>query len=112
MAPSRGDPMTPAERIKALETEIERLKQRADTFQRILSGSEDEWLGIQSRLGSDVATVTIDAPLVEARQTALALATLVKTLSSLSDEAAGTAPAVDPLARIKDELAERRAQGA
>lgn len=75
--------MTPAERIATLEAEFARLKARADTLDRIIGGSADEWLGIQAKLGSEVAEVTINAPLAEARQTALALATIGKTLASL-----------------------------
>lgn len=96
--------MTAAERITALEAEFSRLKARADTLDRIIEGSADEWLGIQARLGSEIAEVTINAPLAEARQTALALATISKTLASLG--ASGEAPA--PTGDVGDEVAKRR----
>jgi hypothetical protein len=95
--------VTPAERITALQVEAERIKARLDTLDNILAGSEDEWLGIQQSLNSDVATVTINAPLAEARQQALALATITKTLATLVDESAGQASG-DPT----DEFTTRR----
>lgn len=96
--------MTAAERIAALEAEFSRLKARADTLDRIIEGSADEWLEIQEKLGGHVAEVTINAPLAEARQTALALATISKTLASLG--AGGEAPA--PAGDTGDEVAAAR----
>ena len=87
--------MTAAERVAILETEFARLKARADTLDRIIGGSVDEWLGIQEKLGGHVAEVTINAPLAEARQTALALATIGKTLASLGAGEVEQAPAGD-----------------
>jgi hypothetical protein len=106
--------MTPAERVTALETEYARLKARADTLERILAGSEDEWLEIQRRLGSEVAEVTINAPLAEARQTALAMATVLKTLTALGAGQEGEVPAADPgdeVARRREERLKEAAQG-
>lgn len=96
--------MTPAERVAALEAEFVRLAARADTLDRIIEGSADEWLGIQAKLGSEIAEVTINAPLAEARQTALALATIGKALASLG--VGGEAPA--PTGDTGDEVAKRR----
>jgi hypothetical protein len=96
--------MTPAERVTALEAEFSRLKARADTLDRIIEGSSDEWLGIQEKLGSDIAEVTINAPMAEARQTALALATIGKALAALG--AGEQAPAASSDAG--DQVAARR----
>lgn len=96
--------MTPAERAAKLEAEFERLAARADTLDAIIEGSSDEWLGIQAKLGSEVAEVTINAPLAEARQTALALATIGKALASLGMD--GEAPA--PTGDAGDEVAKAR----
>ncbi len=98
--------MTPAERRAALELEAGRIKARLDTLDRILAGSEDEWLGIQQRLGSEVAEVTINAPLAEARQQALALATITKTLASLGEGEDSGKGVADPA----DEFTQRREQ--
>jgi hypothetical protein len=98
--------MTPAERVIALETEYARLKARADALERVLAGSEDEWLGIQEKLGGEVAEVTLNAPLAEARQTALAMATVLKTLTTLGAGQEGEVPAADP----GDEVNRRREQ--
>lgn len=96
--------MTPAERIAALQVEAGRIRARLDTLNAILAGSEDEWLGIQQSLNSEVATVTINAPLAEARQQALALATITKTLAALADIDEGKEPATTPA----DEVAAAR----
>lgn len=96
--------MTPAERAAKLEAEFVRLAARADTLEKIINGSADEWLGIQAKLGSEVAEVTINAPLAEARQTALALATIGKALASLGGS--GEAPA--PTGDAGDEVSKRR----
>lgn len=96
--------MTAAERVTALEAEFTRLKARADTLDKIINGSSDEWLGIQEKLGSEVAEVTINAPLAEARQTALALATIGKALAALGAGDEAPAPTGDP----GDEFSRRR----
>lgn len=95
--------MTPAERIAALEVEAERIKSRLDNLERYLSGQPDAWLDIVARMPADVAEIVIDRALSEARQQALALATVTKTLALLSTEApAGNV--VDPA----DEIARKR----
>lgn len=108
--------MTPAERITALETEFVRLKGRADTLDRILAGSADEWLGVQEKLGSEVAEVTINAPLAEARQTALAMATVLKSLASLGvgqeAPAAAEGPADQVAAAREKKLKDAQARAA
>jgi hypothetical protein len=106
--------VTPADRVAALESEFERLKERADKLDRILAGSEDEWLGIQEKLGGTVAEVTINAPLAEARQTALAMATINKTLESLGvgqEASTATEDPADALARRRKEKQEEAARG-
>lgn len=108
--------MTPAERITALEAEFSRLKERADTLDQILKGSSDEWLSIQEKLGSEVTEVTINAPLAEARQTALAMATVLKSLASLgvgkSEEVPTDGPADQVAAAREKKLKEAQARAA
>lgn len=96
--------MTPAERAATLEAEFVRLAARADTLDKIIEGSSDEWLGISEKLDGHVAEVTINAPLAEARQTALALATIGKALAALGMD--GEAPA--PTGDAGDEVAKAR----
>lgn len=99
--------MTPADRVAALELEFDRLKERADYLDRSLQGHPDAWLEIVARMPPTVAEVVVDRMLSEARQGALAMATIAKTLAGLKVEEA--APAVaDPL----DMIAQRRADNA
>ena len=104
--------MDQTQRIAALQVEFERLKERADHLDRLLQGHSDAWINIVRLMPSDVAEVTLDKPVAEARQTALAMATIVKALANLTSEEAKPEE-MDPLAKIlknKDELAARRAQ--
>jgi hypothetical protein len=98
--------MTPAERRAALEIEFERLKERADHLDRLLQGEPDAWVNIVARMPDNVAEVTLEKPVAEARQTALAMASILKTLDGTAVEAPA-APAVDPL---NDMLAKKRAE--
>jgi hypothetical protein len=94
--------VTPAERRAALELEADRLKARLDDMDRILAGTSDAWLGIQERLGSEVAEVTVNAPLAEARQMALAFATIVKTLDGTAAKETGpTGPVSSPADEVR-----------
>jgi len=106
--------VTPAERIQALQTEFDRLKERADYLDRMLQGNEDAWAGIRALIPDGVELV-IDKLVGEARQNATAMATIAKTLVVLGDSEQ-KAPDVDPLQFLKekhkDELAERRAKQA
>lgn len=99
--------MTPAERRAALELEFDRLKRRQDKLERTLQGEPDAWLDIVARMPSDVAEVTVDKVVAEARQGALAMATIVKTLdgTAVKDDAPA-APVKDP----GDEVAAARAE--
>ncbi len=81
--------MTPAERRAALEREFDRLAERQDRIHATLSGDPAAWLGVQQRMGSEVAEVTLDKAVAEGRQGALAMASILKTLD-------GTAPAEAP----------------
>lgn len=95
--------MTPDDRIAALKLEFDRLKERADQLDRQLQGHPDAWLDIQLRMPDTVAEVYVDKPLAEARQTSLAMATVLKALTALTGEDAKPASA-DPM----DELRKRR----
>lgn len=98
--------MTPGERKAALELEFERLKQRQDYLDRMLQGHSDTWAGIQN-LVPDGVELVIDKMVTEARQGALAMATVAKTLAQLGENAPA-AEEVDPLQKIQDELAAKR----
>lgn len=97
--------MTPADRIKALETEFDRLKERQDWLDKTLQGDPAAWIQIVERLPDHVAEVTVDKAVAESRQGALAMATVAKTLAALTGEQEpARAVAVDPLEEIKKGL--------
>lgn len=98
--------MNRAERIKALELEAERLKVRLDTLERQIAGDHDAWLGIALRMSDTVAEVFVDKLLSEARQHALAYATVLSTLDRLNGQVREDAPAAD----VADEMARKRAE--
>lgn len=97
--------MNRAERIAALELEAERLKARLDTLERQIAGDSDAWLQITTKVADTVAEVYVDKVLAEARQHALAYATVLSTLDRLSGQVQEVAPAPD----VADEVAKRRA---
>lgn len=103
--------MNQAERIAALELEFERLKVRADYIDRVLQGDPDVWVHINEILPQHIGSIELDKPIAEGRQTALAMATIVKTLAQITAEAPAV-PVDDPLKKIKDELASKRAEKA
>lgn len=90
-------------RVLALKTEASRLKERLDVMQRQIEGDQDAWWRITTNLPESVAEVTVDKVLAEARQTALALATVVKTLDAMEagQEQAPAHPVVDPADEVK-----------
>ena len=98
--------MNRAARILALTTEAQRLKDRLDTLNRQIEGDEDAWWVITTNMPGDVATVEVRPVLAEARQYALALATVVKTLDAL--EGAGAREPAAPVADAADEIKKRR----
>jgi len=95
--------MTRAERLAHLEVEAERLKERLDVLDRQIQGDPDAWLQIQLRMPDTVAEVFVDKLLAEARQQALAYATIVRTIEQLAGEQ-GAGNTVSP----EDELEQRR----
>lgn len=104
--------MNAEERIAALEVEADRVKARLDQLDRYLTGDQDAWLSITLRMPPDVAEVTIDKALSEARQQALALTTITRTLASLKIEAAastGPDPADEVKRKREEKLAAARA---
>jgi hypothetical protein len=90
-------------RVLALKTELGRLKDRLDTMNRQIEGDADAWWHITTNMPETVAEVTVDKVLAEARQTALALATVVKTLDALEvdKEQTPASPVVDPADEVK-----------
>lgn len=108
--------LTPEERKAALELEFIRLKERADYIDRVLQGDPEAWLKIKVILEENrhIGSIELDKPVAEARQTALAMATVAKTLAALGGEEAEK-PAEDPLSQMEsrkaqDELAAKRAR--
>lgn len=99
--------MTPAQRVTALQVELERLKERQDHLDRVLQGDPVAWVSIIELLPDHVAEVTLDKAVSEARQGALAMTTIVKTLAQLSDEAPA-ATTKDPLQQMEDEVKRKR----
>jgi hypothetical protein len=94
-------------RILALETEAQRLKDRLDILNRQIEGDQDAWWRITTHMPETVAEVTVDKVLAEARQYALALATVAKTLDALEGaEQEEQKPAAD----VADEMKARREQ--
>lgn len=99
--------MTPAERRAALELEADRIKARLDELNRQING-DPSWLDFAVNLPETVAEVTVDRLLGEARQQALALATIVKTLDGTAAKAETPAAVADP----SDEVRQKREQKA
>lgn len=89
--------------IEALEIEADRIKERLDRLNAQIQGQPDAWLEIQLRMPPTVAEVLVDKLLSEARQQALALATIAKSLASLAGEQEQA-----PEANAEDELVKRR----
>ena len=95
--------MKHAAMIEALEIEADRIKERLDNLDRQIQGDPDAWLQIQLRMPDTVAEVYVDKALSEARQQALALATIAKSLASLAGEGEQ-----EQEANAEDELVKRR----
>lgn len=96
--------MNAAERLAALEIEADRLKARLDTFARQIDGDQDAWLSIVEQMPPTVAEVIVDKILAEARQTALAYNTVVRTLAQMQGTTALPVAAADPV----DQLGSKR----
>lgn len=103
--------MTPAERIAALELEFDRLKERQDWLDKTLQGDPDAWIKIIERMPDHVGEVVIDKAVSEARQGALAMATVVKTLAQLGESAVAE-PVADPVDKLAQKRAAKLAQAA
>lgn len=88
---------------RALADEAVLTVERLEHLDRILQGDPDAWLDIVQRMPPDVAEVTINAPLAEVRQQAMALKALLAELS----KALGHEVAV-PAATSFDDLAKKR----
>jgi hypothetical protein len=107
--------MTPTERRQALELEFTRLKERQDHLDAVLQGDPAAWIRIVERMPDSVGEVTLDKAVGEARQGALAMATILKTLEATA--AASDAPAAsdgnpaDEVKRRREEKLKEAAQG-
>lgn len=105
--------MTPAERRAALELEFERLKRRQDELERVLAGEPDAWIRIVERMPDSVGEVTLDKGVAEARQGALAMATIVKTLDGTAvRDGAVPASGEDPADEIKKRREDKQEKAA
>lgn len=93
--------MTPAERRAALELEFARLKERQDHLDATLQGDPAAWIQIVERMPDSVGEVTLDKAVAEARQGALAMASILKTLDGTAVADAPAAPVVDPADEIR-----------
>lgn len=89
---------------RALADEACRIKARLDKLDAIITGTDDAWLDVQEKAGD--LEVTINRPLAEARQQALALRAVLAELRSTQGVKDAPPPAAaDPA----DELAAARA---
>lgn len=103
--------MNQAEKIAALEVEYERLVERQTVLHELLEGGNlDRWLSTK-RIGTRDYTLVIDSAATEARQGATAMAGILKALTALAGGEAEL-PAADPLQKMADDLAARRAKKA
>jgi hypothetical protein len=90
---------------RALADEAVLIVGRLEQLDKTLQGDPDAWMGIVERLPAEVAEVTVNAPLAEARQQATALKAILAELAKLL----GQAPAVVQPGK-SDELAAARAK--
>lgn len=88
---------------RALAEEAVRIKGRLDEIDYQLTGAP-AWFDLLTKAPETVAEVVVDKALAEARQQALALSSVLKTLAGMNVEAA--APAADKA----DEVAKKRAE--
>lgn len=97
---------------RALAEEAVRMKHRLDAIDDLLTGKQ-EWVELLVKTPGTVAEVTVDKPIGEARQLALALAAVLKTLAAMDvREAEKPADVADEVARRRAEkLATARASG-
>lgn len=99
--------MNASERRKALELEADRIKERLDQLNDQIRG-EPSWLDFAVNLPETVAEVTVDKVLAEARQQALALATIVKTLDGAGSQEAPAKPTADPADALRKRREEKQ----
>jgi hypothetical protein len=90
---------------RALADEAVLIVERLEILDAQLQGDPATWLGITLRMPAEVAEVTVNAPLAEARQQATALKGLLAELS----KALGTEVVAPPVSK-SDDLAKRRAE--
>jgi hypothetical protein len=104
--------MTPAERRAALELEFVRLKYRQDQLELVLSGDAAAWLRIVERMPDSVGEVTLDRAVAEARQGALAMASIVKTLDGTAVPEEQLGRAEDPADALRKKREQKRREAA
>lgn len=90
---------------RALADEAVLTVERLEHLDRVLQGDPDAWLNIVERMPPTVAEVTINAPLAEVRQQAMALKALLAELSKVLG-----APVAVPATSSVDEIGRKRAE--
>lgn len=103
-----ADPVNAAQRLAALETEADRIKVRLDNLNRFLTGEPDAWFEIMQHMNPEVAEISINAPLAEARQQALALVAVTKAIAALMGEEKAPADTADPADAVANKRKERQ----
>lgn len=100
--------MTVNEHREALEIEYARLRDRADKLNDLITGKSDVWIELIQVRPHGPVEVVVDKLLAEARQTALALTSVVRALdgTALRADTPAVASAPDP----SDELRQKREQ--
>lgn len=89
---------------RALAVEAVRVKARLDELEDWITGDSESWMRISERFGNEVELV-FSAPMVEARQQALALVRIFGELTKMLG--ADKVPAAPPISKA-DDLAQRR----
>lgn len=96
---------------RALAEQAVIIMRRLEELDAVLAGRSDAWINVQARLGGEVAEVTVNGPLAEERQQALAFRAVVGELAKLTGQEKPTEQidVADELARKRDE--QRKAAG-
>jgi hypothetical protein len=92
---------------RALADEAVLVVDRLEDLDKVITGRADSWLGIMQRAaGTEIAEITINVPLAEARQQQMTLRALLSELAKVQGQAE---PVKAPVSK-SDELAARRSE--
>lgn len=100
----QGEAMTREERIASLKLEFERLRERQDKVHALLAGQPDVWVTLRDLFPDHAVEIVIDKAVSEARQGAVAMATIARTLDTLAADEKSKPVSTD----ATDELKKRR----